>query len=237
VATVQAYQPLIDAVRKRLAEAGDPAKAGPMQAYMKSTMPFRGVQSPGVKQICRELFEAHPIADRPTWEATVRELWDEASYREERYVAIGLTGHRSYRRWQDPATLALYDHLTVTGAWWDFVDEIANRRVGPILRVHHDVVANVLRRWAVDDNLWRRRVAILAQLGSKAQTDTTLLADCIRPSLGRPEFFLRKGIGWALREYAKTDPAWVRRYVEAHASELSPLSRREALKHIDDMPG
>ena len=203
-----------------------------MQAYMKSAMPFRGVQSPGVKRICREVFAAHPLPDRATWEASVRLLWDDAEFREERYAAIGLTGYRRYARWQDPSTLGLYDHLVVTGAWWDLVDEVAIRRIGPILRSSPVEVAPVLRRWARDDDLWRRRVAIIAQVGAKDSTDTDLLASCLGPSVGRPEFFLRKGIGWALREYAKTDPAWVRAYVETHAGALSPLSRREALKHL-----
>jgi 3-methyladenine DNA glycosylase AlkD len=226
--------PLVEAVRHRLAAAADPDKAAPMQAYMKSEMPFRGVQSPGVKQICREVFAAHPIDDRRGWEATVRVLWDDATHREERYAAIALTGHRLYRRWQDPEALALYDHLTVTGAWWDFVDEVAVRRVGPILRSARESVAPTLLAWAGDDDLWRRRVAILAQVGARDQTDTSLLAACLEPSLGRVEFFLRKGIGWALREYAKTDPEWVRSYVERHHAQLAPLSRREALKHLGD---
>lgn len=226
------YQPLVEAVRHRLAAAGDPAKAGPMQAYMKSAMHYHGVPSPGVKLICRETFPTHPLPDRPTWEACVRTLWDEATHREERYVAIALTGHRHYAGWQDADALPLYDHLVVTGAWWDFVDDVASRRVGPILRADPQTVAPVLLRWAEDDNIWRRRVAIIAQLGSRDATDVPLLTACIAPSLGRPEFFLRKAIGWALRQYARTDPDWVRSYVDGRASELSGLSRREALKHL-----
>lgn len=222
---------LIDAVRTRLAEAADPAKAEPMRAYMKSAMPFRGVPAPGVKRICREVFRAHPIDERGVWEATVLALFDEAAYREERYVAVALTGHRAYSGWQDVDTLALYDHLVVTGAWWDFVDEIAIRRVGPILLAHPATVP-VLLLWARDTDIWRRRTAILAQLKAGAATDTGLLEACLEPSLGEDEFFLRKAIGWALREYAKTDPAWVRTYVESHRDRLSPLSIREALKHL-----
>ncbi len=207
-----------------------------MQTYMKSVMPFHGIQAPGVKLICREVFTAHPIDDRGTWDATVRALWDDATHREERYAAVALTGHRLYRRWQDPDVLGLYDHLTVTGAWWDFVDEVAVRRVGPILRGAPDQVAPLLLAWAGDDDLWRRRVAILSQVGAREETDPALLAGCLAPSLGRPEFFLRKGIGWALREYAKTDPEWVRAYVHRHHDELAPLSRREALKHLGGDP-
>ena len=86
--------------------------------------------------------------------------------------------------------------------------------------------------WAGDGDMWKRRSAILCQLGAKAETDLALLEAAIAPSLGSKEFFLRKAIGWALRQYARTDPAWVAAYVAAHDAELSPLSKREALKHI-----
>jgi 3-methyladenine DNA glycosylase AlkD len=223
---------LVKAVRSELEAAGDPAKAGPMQVYMKSELPYRGVQSPGVKRICRDLFAAHPLGTREVWEATVRALWDEASYREERYVAIALTGYRLYREWQDIETLDLYDHLITSGAWWDYVDELAIRRVGPILRSHPESVTPVLLLWARDNDIWRRRTAIIAQIGAGDALDARLLMACIEPSLGRTEFFLRKAIGWALRQHARIDPDWVRAYVSRHGSELSPLSRREAMKHL-----
>ncbi len=225
-------RPLVQAVRSELEAAGDPVKAGPMQAYMKSEMAYRGVPSPGVKRICRELFAAHPLATRETWDATVRALWDKATFREERYVAIALTGYKLYRGWQDLEALELYDHLVTTGAWWDYVDEIAARRIGPILRGHPESVTPVLLLWSRDNDIWRRRTAIISQLGSGEAVDTKLLAACIEPSLGRSEFFLRKAIGWALRQHARVDPDWVRAYVNRHSAELSPLSRKEAMKHL-----
>lgn len=229
-------QSLIDDVRDGLARAADPDKAGPMQAYMKSEMPYRGVQTPGVQALCKRVFAAHPIQRRDVWEQTALAMFDQAEFREERYAAIALTGHKLYKQWQDVETLPLYDHLVVTGAWWDFIDPIASRRVGPILLAHPEVVQPVLLLWARDNNHWRRRTAILAQLMAKQATDTTLLEECIRPSLGETDFFLRKGIGWALREYSKTDPGWVHAYVTEHRDRLSPLSVREALKHIGEAP-
>ena len=104
--------------------------------------------------------------------------------------------------------------------------------MGAMLAAHPRPVKAVLREWAEDDDIWKRRTAILAQLRAKSETDTALLADAIRPSIGDPEFFLRKGIGWALREYSKTDPAWVLAFVAANPG-LSVLSRREALKHLE----
>lgn len=223
---------LIDALRAGLAAAGDPGKAAQMQAYMKSDQSFRGVPAPQRRALTRAAFAAHPLGCRDDWAGTVRALWNEAEYREERYAAVELTGVRAAGDWQDPDTVALYDHLIVSGAWWDFVDELAIRRVGPILRSHPTQLAPVLRRWAVDADRWRRRSAVIAQVGAKHETDTDLLAATIDANLDDPDFFLRKGIGWALREYAKTDPAWVRAFVAARTERISGLSRREALKHI-----
>ena len=139
------------------------------------------------------------------------------------------------RAWQDPAALPLYRHLVVSGAWWDFVDVVAADRVGPILLRHRPIVTPLLRADAVDDDLWVRRVAILAQLKHREATDLALLADVIDANLegslhGR-EFFVRKAIGWALRQHARVDPEWVRAFVESRGTG-SPASRREALKHL-----
>jgi len=208
-----------------------------MQAYMKSALPFRGVPSPERTKLLRGLFELHRQADRATWESTVRTLWDEAAYREEQYAATALTGHLSARGWQDVDTIGLYEHMIVTGAWWDHVDELASRRVGPILRAHPTAMVALLRRWAVDDDRWRRRTAIIAQLGSKDATDVALLADVLTANLldGPPvtqDFFIRKAVGWALRQYARTDPGWVRAFVSTNRERLSQLSYREATKHL-----
>ena len=125
----------------------------------------------------------------------------------------------------------MYEEMIVSGAWWDYVDELAIRRIGPILRSARARVTPVMLGWAAGRNLWRRRTAIICQVGAKADTDTDLLTRAIEPAIAEPEFFLRKGIGWALREYAKTAPDWVRSFVDEHPG-LSGLSRREALKHI-----
>jgi 3-methyladenine DNA glycosylase AlkD len=122
--------------------------------------------------------------------------------------------------------------MIVTGAWWDFVDEIAANLVGELLRNHAKPMRATLRRWSKDADLWRRRSAILAQLKFRQATDAKLLFELIAPSLKSDEFFLRKAIGWALREYAKSAPKVVRYYVAENEEHLSALSRREALRRI-----
>jgi 3-methyladenine DNA glycosylase AlkD len=215
---------LIEAVRAGLAERADPAKAEGMRAYMKSAMPFRGVQKPGRVALAREVFKAHPIGSFDDWRDTVLALWREAEYREERYMAIALV--KRYREFRGMHALGLYEELIVTGAWWDLVDEVATGPLGELL----PEAADVLRAWAVDEVMWKRRAAIIAQVGRKADTDFELLADCIEPNRGDREFFIRKAIGWALRAYAWVEPEVVIEYCNTH--ELSPLSRREALRNV-----
>lgn len=221
-------QELLSAVRAGLAAGADPERAVGQQRYMKSAMPYRGVQMPDVQRLCRTVYAEHRLPDRASWEAAVRTLWDEAAFREERYAAIALTGQRWYAAYQDPGTLPLYEHLIVSGAWWDYVDEVAIRRVGPILRADPAAIAPMLRDWSTDDDIWRRRTSIIAQVGAKGDTDVDLLTDCLSTNLDQRELFVRKAIGWALREYAKTDPDWVRRYLADHGDQMSGLTRREA---------
>ena len=223
---------LIRAVRQALRAAADPAKAPAMQAYMKSAMRYRGVQAVPLRQALRPLFAAHRIASFEDWRDTVLGLWREARYREERYAAIELAGHSLSRPFQTLEALPIYEEMIVSGAWWDLVDALASHQVGGLLRRYPLEMAAVLRSWAAGDDIWKRRAAILAQLGFKGNTDCALLYDCIRPSLGRPEFFLRKGIGWALREYSKADAKEVLRYVRRQEKVLSPLSQLEALKWL-----
>ena len=159
-------------------------------------------------------------------------LWRGARYREERYAAIELTEARRFDRFQDMAALPMYEEMIVTGAWWDYVDVIAGHRLGTLLRRFPREMRKEMLAWSRSDDLWKRRSAILCQLTFKEDTDLDLLYATIAPALGSKEFFLRKAIGWALRQYAWTDPKEVRRYVREHEKELSALSKREALKNV-----
>ena len=222
---------LVAAMRDGLAEIADPARAPAMQAYMKSGMPFRGVTSPAAKALFGRVLRAHPLTDPQCWQDTVRELWDRAGFREERYAAIALVADRAYARFRDPAIAPLLDHMVVTGAWWDYDDALATRTIGPLVRAYPAELVPLMLGWSADDDRWRRRTAIIHQVGAKEATDTELLARCLEPSLASTEFFLRKAIGWALRDLAWREPEWVQAYVRTHADVLSGLSQREALKN------
>lgn len=224
---------LVDAVLTGLAERADPERAQWQQDYMKSELPFHGVSLPETRALVRAALKVHPQRDRATWEATVRELYDEAAFREERYAALVVA--RAGRRWFDPSLLPLCRHLVVTGAWWDLVDETASHLVGEVLLRHRAVVTPTIRAWATDEDLWLRRTAVICQLRHKGETDLDLLHDAIEANVDDPSFWLRKAIGWALRQHARTDAGWVIAEVEELGDRLSGLSRREALKHLGSL--
>jgi 3-methyladenine DNA glycosylase AlkD len=218
---------LVDSIRFALRDAADPSLAPGQQAYMKSAMPYLGVTLPTTRRLTTQSARAVDDADELRLAATM--LWREATHREERYAATTLIGLRPLRARLD--MLDLHEEMIRTGAWWDHVDEVAGR-VTEVLEAHPLEVTQLMLRWTADDDVWIRRVSIISQLRRKEATDRELLTIAIESNIRDTGFFIRKAIGWALREYAKTDPDWVRAFVRAHEAELSGLSRREALKHL-----
>lgn len=198
---------------------------------MKSEMPYRGISAPEMLAITKRVFAEYPIGTCDMWRATVLELWREARFREERYAAIALLGQRAHRACRTLDVLSMYEEMITTGAWWDYVDEMAHH-VGELLRAHPEEMSPVMRAWSTDKDLWKRRVSIICQISFKKATNLDLLYANIEPNVAERNFFIRKAIGWALRAYAWTDPKEVSRYVAANESRLSGLSRREALKNI-----
>lgn len=228
-----AHHDLLDDLRRALGRAGDAVRADGQQRYMKSAMPYWGLTSPVLRATVRPILDepAYRIETRQEWEGTIRALWDEATHREEWYAALAVARHRHYRRWRDSDTMPLYRHLIETGAWWDVVDDIATHLVREVVLGNPEVEGLRMREWAGDEHLWIRRSAVICQVGAKERTDPVLLVDVIEPNLSDRDFFVRKAIGWALRDYARTRPEWVKTFVSSHES-LSGLSRREALKHL-----
>jgi 3-methyladenine DNA glycosylase AlkD len=182
--------------------------------------------------VLREVTADVQFSDAEEWMRAVRHIWHEARFREERYAALALCKGRRVSAFQTFDALALYEELIVTGAWWDFVDDLAAHCVGDLLRRHPGKMNRAMRKWSRSDTMWKRRASIICQLSFKKDTDLDLLYACIEPSLDSREFFLRKAIGWALRQYAWTDPDEARRYVRDNEARLSPLSRKEALKNV-----
>jgi 3-methyladenine DNA glycosylase AlkD len=222
-------QALTEFVRSELVAIANPDKAGPMAAYMKTDMPFHGVQKAGRTPILRQLKRQFVPINRAEYEQAVLALWA-MSHREEKYLAIDYA--RAFKEFVVVGSMPLYRQMIVDGAWWDLVDGVAGWLVGGAMSAERHECEPIVREWIGDPDMWLRRTSIICQLGHKADTDTVLLDDACSSNVAETEFFIRKAIGWALREYAKTDPDWVRAYVEVHKEELSGLSYREATKHL-----
>ncbi len=220
---------IVDAAREGLAELADPSKAGPMAAYMKTAMPFYGVQKKGRTAVLRTLVREFAPDSHPTYEAYVRALWDQP-HREEKYLAIGYA--RAWKEFINFDSLPLYRDLIVEGAWWDLVDEVAVQLIGVVVMADRRDTEPVVRSWIEHEDAWLRRSSIICQIKAKERTDTRLLADACHANFADTDFFIRKAIGWALREFAKTDAEWVRSFVAANQSAMASLSVREARKHL-----
>jgi 3-methyladenine DNA glycosylase AlkD len=215
--------------RRALSDAADPDKAPGMQAYMKTDMPFYGVQMPGRKPILKRLKADYPPADRAEYEDLVLALWD-LPHREEKYLAIGVAAaHRAFRT---PESLTLFRRLIVEGSWWDLVDAVATDLISGLVLSHPVETWPHIDLWVDDPDMWLRRSALICQVGAKGQTDRERLFDfCLRRA-DEKEFFIRKAIGWALRDYAWTEPEVVARFALDNREALSGLSFREATKNI-----
>lgn len=223
---------LIRQIRDELAAAAVPERAAAQQAYLKSALPHLGLTAPELKRVLRPVLSGYRPQSRVGHEATVLTLWDEVTHREEWYAAIALARHRVARIWLDAESMPVWRHLLVVGGWWDVVDEIASHLVGATLAGHRAAVTPLIRKWATDDDLWLRRTAVICQLRFKNETDLDLLRFAIDRNVDDTSFWLRKAIGWALRQYAHTDPDWVLAEVARYGSRMSGLSRREATKHL-----
>jgi 3-methyladenine DNA glycosylase AlkD len=236
-----AREDFIRALRATLATHADPARAGPMRAYMKSTLPFLGIATPLRRQLAAAAIKNLPCSDPLTLADTMHELWRTAAFREERYVAVELARAGRHRKLLGLELLPVYEEMIVNGAWWDYCDDISGNAVAALLRRHPEAMKPRLRQWARGDELWLRRAAILCQRGLKVEFDAVLLYDCILPSIGEGafanEFFIRKGIGWALRERSYVAPEEVRAFCREYAAQLAPLTRREALKVLAGRSG
>lgn len=198
---------------------------------MKRALPFLGVRVPVVRTLTHAACKRTPCMSQAQFRTTVAYLFASAEYQEHRYAAVSICTFKGHQTYQTPAVFPTYKRLITEAAWWDITDELSHL-FGAMLITHPEATRSLLRNWSTSDDIWLRRTSIISQLGLKERIDQRFLFDCIAPSLGRPEFFLRKAIGWALRDLAKTAPEATRRYVRSHEAALSPLSKREALKNL-----
>jgi 3-methyladenine DNA glycosylase AlkD len=205
---------------------------------MKSALPFYGIAAPLRRRLTAEAVKAHPAPDTAALVRTMRALWRGARFREERYAAVELPRlGRVHPKLVNLDLLPVVQEMITTGAWWDLVDDISGNVLARLLERHPGDIKPRLRAWAKGDDLWLRRAAMLCQRSLDArQFDAVLLYDTILPSIGdgkfAGEFFIRKGIGWALRERSYAAPEEVSVFCREYAAKLAPLTVREALKVI-----
>src|SRR6185295_10956328 len=151
---------LADTLREKLSEAADPARAAGMQAYMKSAMPYLGVATVPMRQVCKAVFAGLAWPDSAAWQKDVLAIWRGARFREERYAAVELTGVRAARAFQRIDALPMYEEMIVDGAWWDYVDAVATHRLWALLQNDRAAMKARMLAWSRGDDMWKRRSAI-----------------------------------------------------------------------------
>jgi len=221
--------PYVASLKTLFEKNADPVQAMPMKKYMRDQFEYLGIKTPQNVALQKRFFEEYGFPKRSDLDIVLRDLWS-LPQREFQYVAVGLLGRANK---EIPTKFVkTIEYLLVTKSWWDTVDSIAGGTVGVHFQRFPEVREKYLAKWRPSENFWLRRTAILFQLNYKKETDFDLLCEIICENLGSKEFFINKAIGWALRQYARTDPKAVRKFVKS--TDLHPLSRREAMKHLEE---
>lgn len=202
-----------------------PNDAVAMKAYMKNKFEFLGVKTPARRKLAKAFFK--PQTDLVIDWNFINEAWN-YPYREMKYTALDYLEIR--KNLLTPSDLPHLKKLAQTKSWWDTVDFL-DRLVGSIIARFPETKATILS-WSCDEDIWLRRLAIDHQLLRKEETDTELLEKILVNNLGQTEFFINKAIGWALRDYSKTNPNWVKDFIERHRAEMAALSIREGSKYL-----
>jgi 3-methyladenine DNA glycosylase AlkD len=219
--------PYVAALKALLEQNANPAQAGPMKKYMRDQFDYLGIKSPQFKELMKEFISNNGLSPIRDLDKILRELWS-LPQREFQYAANGLLGRAEKEL---PANfIKTIEHMIVTKSWWDTVDTISGGPLGVHFKRFPDVREKYLAKWRNSENFWLRRACILFQLNYKKETDFDLLCEIIRENLDSKEFFINKAIGWSLRQYARIDPGAVTKFVKS--TPLHPLSRREAMKHL-----
>jgi len=217
------WQPLL----KSFEAAADPAKAVAMGQYMRNQFGFYGLSSPLRQQLLTAFIKENGLPKSDSIAEITHSAW-QLPQREMQYAAMFVL-QKQIKELPDTA-IELFEQLTVEKSWWDSIDFIAPNLVGSHFQCFPEIRDETLSKWMLSGNFWLQRSCLIFQLKYKEQTDEALLFELCRQLGGEKEFFIRKAIGWALRQYARTAPQAVKQFVDS--TDLQPLSKREALKHF-----
>ena len=221
--------PYVKSLKTLFEKNADPTQAPAMKKYMRDQFEYLGIKSPKFKELMKEFIIANGLPPAAELDVILRDLWS-LPEREFQYAATSLLGRLEK---EIPAKLIkTLEYMIVTKSWWDTVDTISGGTLGVHFQRFPEIREKYLAKWRKSENFWLRRACILFQLNYKSETDFDLLCEIIRENLGSKEFFINKAIGWALRQYARTNPTAVKKFVK-ETKELHPLSRREAMKHLE----
>lgn len=221
---------LAEKVARELRKNADPKKSQPMKKYMRDKFEFFGLSSPLRKSVCKEFLQQKLNSEDTR--NFVALLWAKPE-REFQYFAIDYLEKHMDTSAEFEANMECMKGLITTKSWWDTVDALAYKMVGGLVRQHRDEGKNVMEEWINHENMWLRRTALLHQLSYKQETDEEMLFRFCSLRADEEEFFIRKAIGWALRQYAWTNSSSVKKYLRKHKKELSSLSFKEAAKHLN----
>ena len=221
--------PYVASIKTMFEKNANPEQAAPMKKYMRDQFEYLGIKTPQNAALLREFYKQNGLPDLTDLYEILRDLWV-LPQREFQYIGMGLLS--KYEKQLPANFIDTVEYLITTKSWWDTVDAIASHTVGTHFKRFPKIRERYLKKWRKSKNIWLRRTAILFQLGYKQETDFALLTEIICENLDSDEFFINKAIGWSLRQYAYTDPKAVKTFVKSTA--LHPLSRREAMKHLED---
>ena len=215
----------VEELLENLKIVANPDDAVAMKTYMKNKFEFLGVKTPARRKLAKAFFkqQTDPVID---WDF-INEAWNNP-YRELQYTALDYLETR--KKLLTPSDLPRLKKLAQTKSWWDTIDFL-DLLVGSII-ARFPETKEIILAWSCDEDIWLRRLAIDHQLLRKEETDTELLEKILVNNLGQTKFFINKAIGWALRDYSKTNPNWVRDFIERHRAEMATLSIREGSKYL-----
>ncbi len=217
----------IEVLAKSFKLNADSDDAGQIAAYMKNRLKFFGIKAQARRELSNDFVEKIGLPEFRDLETLVLKLFD-LREREFHHFAIEVCG-KYKSKWQ-AKTISLFEKMAVTNSWWDSVDSINIFCIRPYFAMFPEYNYSITQSWIDSKNIWLQRLSIICQLRLTDKTDKMLLSRNIRQLAGSDEFFVQKAIGWALRDYWRTEPEWVKAFVKK--SDLKPLSKREALKYV-----
>ena len=201
-------------------------QARQMSKYMLNKFEYIGIKTPERRKIFKNFFKEYKNEEKIDWEF-VNKCW-ENKYREFQYIAADYLKNMKDKLTIDD--IPKLKQLILKKSWWDTIDNL-DMTIGT-LALKDSNVNKILLEWSIDENIWLRRIAIDHQLLRKEKTNTELLEKILKNNLGQTEFFINKAIGWALRDYSKTNPEWVKNFIEKNKEKMAKLSIKEASKYL-----